>query len=100
MLCPSCKTKREKKAFLGKKICYKCQYAAKVQEQEVRKCKECGKVLPTYKWKTCGGECAEKSAIKLKKEYWVNEVNKNKKAYRKKTTGYAGKKLLHPDLEF
>lgn len=72
MICPQCSHERLNEDFFGKPICYRCVYASKVDMR--RKCRECGNLLPTNKWKYCGDFCGKKAAKKMKKEYWTNYV--------------------------
>jgi predicted nucleic acid-binding Zn ribbon protein len=74
MLCPICLIEREDKLFLGKEICYKCMYAQKVAQANIRKCKECGEPIPGKRWTYCSDKCGKIALKTQKKEHWTKVI--------------------------
>jgi hypothetical protein len=59
--------------FLGKEICYKCEYRRKKREIKAQlKCKICGGPLPIGRWSYCSKECAKEA--KRKHKYWTTKL--------------------------
>ena len=73
MMCPQCSIERNKeKDFLGKEICYKCQYQKKLKNPKIKKkCRICSGSLPKNKWVYCKWECADIGMREQKKNWKV-----------------------------
>lgn len=73
MKCESCLADKDEKDFLGKEICYRCQYRIKI-EGELRFCRECKRELNSNKWVYCSRDCAKVGEKKMKRKYWTNLI--------------------------
>jgi hypothetical protein len=74
MKCIECLAEKEEKDFLGKEICYKCQYKKKIGRSSCRgerKCRTCQRLLLEHRWVYCSKQCANIGGVKMKKEYWI-----------------------------
>ena len=74
MICPQCGENRVDKDFLGKEICFKCQYQKKMEsdEKKVKTCRICHSPIGLHRWVYCSDKCARKGEKALKKDYWTN----------------------------
>lgn len=83
MQCPDCKRLTQINDFLKKEVCFRCQYAKKMAQEQLKRCKHCKKILKNKKrWKYCSLQCAEEGARILKKNYWTATFKIEKISWR------------------
>lgn len=78
MICPECAEDRDFKDFLGKEVCYKCIYNAKIKGiikiSAIPVCVICKAVLSEGKRKFCSEECIKENNNIHNRTYWTRNI--------------------------
>lgn len=80
MECPQCKTERDHKDFLGKSLCYKCIYRAKLKalprSKTARLCVICNEIVPNNRPLYCSDKCKDEADKKRSLERYYAKKQK------------------------
>jgi hypothetical protein len=76
MICEKCGIERTESDFLGRDVCFRCQYRFKIERtrKKVKRCRQCNKPISSNRWIYCSTDCACIGKRELDKRYSDNQL--------------------------